>query len=96
MKELIKQYRDQIWREAYCHPFSNSDESDLTIDKIENLTKELEEKAEAFDWFALHGAEYLMDYCSNLGWKLQHLVYTDQVFEGQTFIECVRKARGDV
>lgn len=102
IRELIKEYRDDIWLEAYCHPFSCSTKSDSVLEKIESELKELEEKAEAFDWLSKQNvniSEYVLgDGDQNNGGfqGLQIYFYEDdRSYHGKDLLECVRKARGE-
>lgn len=102
IRELIKEYRGRIWIEAYCHPVGDHDESDSVLDKIESELKELEEKAEAFDWLSKQNvniSEYVLgDGDQNNGGfqGLQIYFYEDDSgYHGKDLLECVRKARGE-
>lgn len=63
--------------------------------EVKQQAIENDKKAEAFDWFEKCGFDYHINYCSNIGWEMRHLVFTDQVYKGKDLLECVRKARGE-
>jgi hypothetical protein len=98
IRELIKEYRDDIWLEAYCHPFSRSTKSDSMLEKIESELKELEEKAEAFDWLSEQKWFERENFGSVDSWlTMQGDTQSggDKIIMGKDLLECVRKARGE-